>query len=163
LRTAKNLDQLLGLALEMVCAATETDYNQLFLVGATEYERHLLCVAEAVSKAKQSYRIASLRGLLGRALMEGKTINVGDVHAWPGYFQAVTETNSELVVPILSQGVPVGVVNSESEDVNHYGPPIANSVASTAEALGELLPEYGWSPGQDSRMLPHVTRAPSAG
>lgn len=163
LREAANLEQLLDLSLQLICSATRTDYNQIFLVGATEYERHLLCVAEAIAKGKQSYRLASLRGLLGRTLMDGKTMNVGDVHTWPGYFQAATETASELVVPILSHGVPVGVVNSESERVNHYGPPIVKSVGEVAEALGELLPEYGWSPGQGSRMLPHITRSPSAG
>ena len=162
-RQAANLKQLLDFAIQRICTATQTDYNQVFLVGATEYERHLLCVAEAIAEGKQSYRLASLRGLLGRALMEAKPLNVGDVHTWPGYFQAVTETRSELVVPVLSQGVPVGVINSEGESVNHYGPPIVSSVVAIAEALGELLPEYGWSPGQDSRLLPHVSRRPSAG
>jgi putative methionine-R-sulfoxide reductase with GAF domain len=158
LRHAETLRQLLKLALKLTCAATQTDYNQIFLVGATEYERHLVCVAESISKGKQSYRIASLRGLLGRALLEGQILNVGNVHTWPGYFQAVPETHSELVVPILAQGLPVGVVNSESEDANYYGPPIVSAVRAIAEALGELLPDYGWSPGQDSRLLPRIPR-----
>ena len=139
---------------------TATDYNQIFLITTSEYNRQLITVADIIPNHKQRYRIATFAGLLGLASSTGKIINADNVREKRGYFQAVIETQSELVAPILSNGLAIGVLNSESEKQSHYNINMCKAVEQLAAAIGKLLPEFGWSPSLSVDDAPWVKRFP---
>jgi len=142
--------------------ATATDYNQVFLVCNEE----LVAVAEAISpdKNEYSYTIAAPGGLIDKAFKTGELVNAGDVEdkeKWPGYIRAVPQTRSELVVPIRSGNVIRGVLNSESEELDHYTNPMHQKLQEVAADLGYLLPLYDWGTST-LEQLPLVKREPRA-
>jgi hypothetical protein len=99
--------------------------------------------------------------LLGSSFSTGRIINSGNVRERPGYFLAVLETESELVIPIKSEAIIVGLMNSESEERNHYDSQTVIEVGQLASALGGLLLEYGWSLSTSSEEAPWIQRLPT--
>lgn len=160
LGSSADLVGLLEKAVRELESITKTDYNQVFLVSTLAYSRQLVAVADVIPPHKQRYRIATFSGLLGSTLSMGKTINARNVRERPNYFQAVIETESELVVPIARTGAIFGVLNSESEDIEHYDDIMQRAVEQLASALGELLPDFGYSPGMSIEDMPWVQRLP---
>jgi L-methionine (R)-S-oxide reductase len=59
-------------------------------------------------------RIAWGRGVCGSAAARGVSIVVPDVHEFPGHIACDPESRSELVVPLLSEGRVVGVLDLDS-------------------------------------------------
>lgn len=160
LRASDDLVCLLEKGIRELESTTRTDYNQIFLIATSAYSRQLIAVADVINPHKQRYRIATFSGLLGSSCSTGKTINAENVRERPGYFQAVIETESELVVPIVLGGAVFGVLNSESEEIAHYDDEIRQRVEQLASALGELLPVFGWSPSLSIEDTPWVQRLP---
>lgn len=160
LKDCSDLEELLERALRELESATVTDYNQIFLTSTSAYSKHLIAVADTINNHKQRYRIAAFSGLLGSVVASGKTLNVGKVRECKGYFQAVLETRSELVTPIGTGSVMLGVLNSESEEEDHFTEQICHRVEYLAEALAKLLPLFGWSPGRSDDETPWIQRVP---
>jgi hypothetical protein len=158
---AGDLEGLLELALGELETITDTDYNQVFLTCTQAYSRNLVSVADAIPPHKQRYRQATFQGLIGKVVSAGKTLNAGRVRERQGYFQAVLETRSELIVPIGMGAVVLGALNSESEEEDYYSDDVRVHVERLADALARLLPEYGWSPGLPESETPWIKRLPS--
>lgn len=59
-------------------------------------------------------RIKVGRGVCGTAVSENKTQLVPDVHQFPGHIACDCASNSEIVVPIRSNGEVVGVLDIDS-------------------------------------------------
>jgi len=59
-------------------------------------------------------RIALGSGVCGAAAASAKTIIVADVHAFPGHIACDTQSNSELVAPLLKDGRVLGVLDLDS-------------------------------------------------
>lgn len=59
-------------------------------------------------------------GLIGTAAQLREPLRVGDVTKDPRYWPAHAETRSELVVPLISKGRIVGVVDLESMELNYF-------------------------------------------
>ena len=59
-------------------------------------------------------RIALGRGVCGTAARERRTIVVPDVNAFPGHIACDSASNSELVVPVVVEGVVLGVLDLDS-------------------------------------------------
>ena len=60
-------------------------------------------------------RIRKGRGVCGTAWAEARTIVVPDVEQFPGHIACSSASRSEIVVPILRDGVVVGVLDVDSE------------------------------------------------
>jgi GAF domain-containing protein len=60
-------------------------------------------------------RIRKGRGVCGKAWAEARTIVVPDVELFPGHIACSSASRSEIVVPILRDGVVVGVLDVDSE------------------------------------------------
>lgn len=163
LKECGDLEELLERALRELESLTVTDYNQIFLSSTSAYSKHLIAVADAIPRHKQRYRVATFSGLLGSVFASGKTLNAGRVRERKGYFQAVLETRSELVVPIGTGTAVLGVLNSESEEEDHFTEQMCRRVERLAEALAELLPLFGWSPGRSDEEAPWIQRTPTIG
>mgnify|MGYP003289877816 CR=1 FL=1 len=60
-------------------------------------------------------RIRKGRGVCGTSWEEARTIIVPDVEQFPGHIACSSASRSEIVVPILKDGVVIGVLDVDSE------------------------------------------------
>lgn len=65
-------------------------------------------------------RIKKGRGVCGSAWEQAKTLIVPDVEQFPGHIACSSFSRSEIVVPVLRNGVVVAVLDVDSEFLNHF-------------------------------------------
>ena len=65
-------------------------------------------------------RIAVGKGVCGTAARDRRTVVVRDVHEFPGHIACDSASNSELVVPVLKNGVVVGVLDLDSPKLARF-------------------------------------------
>lgn len=65
-------------------------------------------------------RIALGRGVCGAAAAQRQTLVVPDVEQFPGHIACSSLSRSEIVVPMLTQGEVVGVLDVDSEHLAHF-------------------------------------------
>jgi len=64
--------------------------------------------------------IAIGRGVCGTSALKKETILVSDVHLFPGHIACDSTSRSEIVVPLIHQGVVVGVLDVDSREVSRF-------------------------------------------
>ena len=65
-------------------------------------------------------RIRKGRGVCGTSWAEARTLIVPDVAAFPGHIACSSLSRSEIVVPILSGGEVVGVLDADSAELSAF-------------------------------------------
>jgi GAF domain-containing protein len=80
-------------------------------------------------------RIAMGKGVCGTAAATRETQLVEDVHAFPGHIACDSASASELVVPIVSQGTLIGVLDLDSPSPARFDA----GDAAGCEAIARLL------------------------
>jgi len=65
-------------------------------------------------------RIKYGKGVCGTAWMQGKTIIVPDVEQFPGHIACNSQSKSEIVVPLFSNGNVIGVLDIDSDRLNSF-------------------------------------------
>lgn len=65
-------------------------------------------------------RIRKGRGVCGGSWAEARTLVVPDVELFPGHIACSSSSRSEIVVPIIRQGVVVGVLDADSAALSQY-------------------------------------------
>jgi L-methionine (R)-S-oxide reductase len=65
-------------------------------------------------------RIALGKGVCGTSWLEQQTIIVPNVDEFPGHIACSSASKSEIVVPIIKNGVVVAVLDADSELLAHY-------------------------------------------
>ena len=65
-------------------------------------------------------RIPLGRGVCGTAAANRATIVVPDVHAFPGHIACDSASNSEIVVPLIRNGVVIGVLDIDSPTLDRF-------------------------------------------
>ena len=60
------------------------------------------------------------KGVCGRAVLKNETQLVEDVHKFPGHIACDSTSNSELVIPLRSQGKIVGVLDIDSQSFARF-------------------------------------------
>ena len=58
--------------------------------------------------------------MCGTTVVEGKSIVVQDVHAFPGHIACDVNSRSELVVPVFAQGQIIGVFDLDSPLIGRF-------------------------------------------
>lgn len=61
------------------------------------------------------------KGVCQQAIRENKSVNVPDVHLFPGHIACDCASRSELVLPIRKAGKPVAVLDIDSPVPNRFG------------------------------------------
>lgn len=149
--------ELLTSAIEKISQTTLTDYNQIALnTRITSHETGLVVFADNVAEHKQRYRLVIMEGLIANVYSTGKAKNVKNVDDEYDYFPAVNETKSELVIPIEFQGNVIGVINSESEERNHYTEYIKKRLTNIASNLAITLNRLGYVSNMSKDNLPYI-------
>ena len=67
-------------------------------------------------------RIPLGQGVCGTAAASRETIVVPDVHAFPGHIACDSASNSEIVVPLIHNGVVIGVLDIDSPNLDRFQP-----------------------------------------
>ena len=65
-------------------------------------------------------RIAKGKGVCGTAWAERQTVIVPDVDAFPGHIACSSLSRSEIVVPVISQGNVIAVLDIDSEHLSTF-------------------------------------------
>jgi len=72
-------------------------------------------------------RIPVGKGVCGTAAARGTTVLVPDVHDFPGHIACDPDSRSELVVPLIEEGIVLGVLDLDSplparfDEIDRYG------------------------------------------
>jgi L-methionine (R)-S-oxide reductase len=113
---AKKPDQLCTMA-EMIRAAC--DYRW---VGIYKIVRGDFVIVAKTGKCPPAYpRFPITQGLAASALESKQAVMVADVHKDPRYLPTFGSTNSEIVVPVMTEsGKVVGLIDVESEKLNAF-------------------------------------------
>lgn len=65
-------------------------------------------------------RIQKGKGVCGSSWAEMKTLIVPDVDEFPGHIACASASRSEIVLPLIKDGAVVGVLDVDSEFLNHF-------------------------------------------
>ena len=65
-------------------------------------------------------RIQKGRGVCGTSWANKQTVLVPDVHAFPGHIACSAASQSEIVVPLIKDNEVWGVLDVDSEHLNHF-------------------------------------------
>jgi GAF domain-containing protein len=65
-------------------------------------------------------RIRKGRGVCGTSWAKAETLIVPDVEKFPGHIACSSLSRSEIVVPLLKDGIVWGVIDADSEHLSHY-------------------------------------------
>lgn len=153
----KSIEELFKTAFLAFRKITETDYNQIILF--TKYESHtsgLIVYVEDIPPHKQNYLLVVQDGLIYKAFSRGELIISNYRYHDVDYFEAVSQTESEVVVPIVYKGKVLGVLNSESEHNNHYHNKIKKPLNKLSAELGFHLDRLKFSMTMSPKELPHL-------
>ncbi len=66
------------------------------------------------------YRIPIGRGVCGTAIAHRRTQLVPDVHAFAGHIACDSASNAEIVIPLMKDGEPFGVLDIDSPTLNRF-------------------------------------------
>jgi transcriptional regulator with GAF, ATPase, and Fis domain len=159
-RSIPSIEELLNKALTEIEHVSKTDYNQIILDFSEKHSSHLYVVADAIPANKQRYDIVIYDGLIGKAYKTGDTIVVNDISKMNDYFNAVSETKSEISVPIKFDNHIMGVINSESEIKNYFSEDLQYLLDGIAKALAKNLLRLGWKKKPEYNDLVRIKRVP---
>ena len=87
-------------------------------------------------------RISKGRGVCGTAWSQAATIIVEDVEKFPGHISCSSLSKSEIVVPVLKDGVVVAVLDADSEDLSHF----SEVDKMNLEKILTFIDPKGWNP-----------------
>ena len=65
-------------------------------------------------------RIRRGKGVCGTAWQNAKTVIVDDVDQFPGHIACSSASRSEIVLPLLKDGIVVGVLDADSADLSSF-------------------------------------------
>lgn len=86
-------------------------------------------------------RIALDRGVCGAAARTRETQRVEDVHAFPGHIACDAASRSELVVPIVSNGKLIGVLDLDSPLPGRFSAEDATGAEALVSRIADRLVE----------------------
>ena len=80
------------------------------------------------------------RGVCGTSWAEARTLVVADVHAFPGHIACSSQSQSEIVVPVMKNGEVVAVIDVDSSDLDSFHEADQQGLEAIAQVLGSLFP-----------------------
>jgi GAF domain-containing protein len=84
-------------------------------------------------------RIPFGKGVCGTAAQSGKTQLVADVLAFPGHIACDANSASELVAPVLRNGMVIAVIDLDSPTLNRFDTEDANGIELLAGIIADRI------------------------
>lgn len=126
-------------AMDVVVATLERELAAYNWVGIYLLEGNELVLGPFRGAPSPHVRIPLNRGICGAAASEQQTIVVDDVNSDPRYLSCSLETKSEIVVPIMKDGVVYGEIDIDSHTYAAFGEKDRVLVEEIAAALARRL------------------------
>lgn len=101
-----------------VCAALKEQFN-FFWVGFYLIENDQLVLGPFQGPVACT-RISHNRGVCGTAWATEETLIVPNVNTFPGHIACSSKSQSEIVIPIIRDGQCIGVLDVDSEQLDHF-------------------------------------------
>lgn len=101
-----------------ICAAIRQTFG-FFWIGFYLVEDEQLVLAPFQGDIACT-RIAKGKGVCGSAWAEGRTLVIPDVNSFPGHIACSSLSKSEIVVPLIKEGVVLGVLDIDSDMHNDF-------------------------------------------
>ena len=84
-------------------------------------------------------RIPLDKGVCGAAARTGSSQRVDDVHAFPGHIACDADSRSELVVPVIREGIVIAVIDLDSPRPSRFDADDQNGVERLAAMLANRV------------------------
>lgn len=101
-----------------ICAALKEQFN-FFWIGFYLIKNDTLVLGPFQGPVACT-RISKGKGVCGTAWQEEKTLIVPDVEAFPGHIACSSLAKSEIVIPIIRNGVVLGVLDVDSQELDQF-------------------------------------------
>ncbi len=75
------------------------------------------------------------KGVCGTSISLSKTLIVADVHAFPGHIACDSASRSEIVIPMIKDGIKLGVLDIDSPTIDRFDEIDKNSLESIVSIL----------------------------
>ena len=111
------------------------DWTGVYLLEGAE----TLVLSHFVGEPTPHTRIPLDSGICGAAAREKRTLIVADVNADTRYLSCSIRTRSEIVVPVIRDGVVYGEIDIDSWTPDAFGPADRNELEQVAALLAERL------------------------
>lgn len=84
-------------------------------------------------------RIPLDKGVCGAAALTGQVQCVEDVHAFPGHIACDADSRSELVAPVLCDGIVIAVIDLDSPIPSRFDGDDVAGISALAQLLGNRI------------------------
>ncbi|WP_442592124.1 GAF domain-containing protein [Pedobacter sp. AW31-3R] len=101
-----------------VCAALKEQFGWLWVGFYLVKEEEL--VLGPFQGPVACTRIRKGKGVCGAAWLQARTLIVDDVETFPGHIACSSASRSEIVLPVIKNGVVVGVLDVDSEQLAQF-------------------------------------------
>ena len=101
-------------------------------------------------------RISYGRGVCGTAWKEKKTIIVPDVELFPGHIACSADSKSEIVVPVLSGGDVIGVLDIDSNRLNDFDETDAVFLEEITQIVSGLMSHVSYLMSHISNLISQI-------
>jgi L-methionine (R)-S-oxide reductase len=125
--------------LKEVVSLLKSNFSRYNWVGIYLMEAEELVLGPYLGKPSPHTRITLDKGICGAAAREKKTVIVPDVSKDRRYLACTPETQSEIVVPIMKGGRPLGEIDVDSDTKKAFKKSDKDILERTASFLSELL------------------------
>jgi L-methionine (R)-S-oxide reductase len=86
-------------------------------------------------------RIGRGKGVCGASVLEEKVQRISNVHDFPGHIACDSASNSEIVVPIIKDGITYGVLDLDSPEFERFTELEEQYLIKTVQLLNKYI---GW-------------------
>jgi signal transduction histidine kinase/ActR/RegA family two-component response regulator len=117
---AGSVDKLIGKITQTIGDTFFPDHFGVILLDEKENLLRPHPSYRGVTTADMPESFPLTQGIAGRAVSSGQPQRIGDIRLDPDYFQATSDTLSELCVPILLGDRVIGVLNAESNRLDFF-------------------------------------------
>jgi GAF domain-containing protein len=101
----------------------------------------MLDLGPYVGAATDHTRIPVGTGMCGKAVAEGRDLDIADVHAEPGYLACSLNTKAEAIALIRWQGRIVGQLDVDSDTAGLFGAEAMQALKAAGEVIAPLVAE----------------------
>lgn len=116
-----------------VCAALKEQFD-FFWVGFYMVKDNELVLGPFQGPVACS-RIQKGKGVCGSSWIQEKILIVADVDAFPGHIACSSASKSEIVIPIIRNGLVIGVLDVDSDELNSFDQSDAVNLSTIIELI----------------------------
>ena len=146
------LEEILDVLLDQVRYVVPYDAAALYLIQTQTGDLTWLVQRGYPEGALEKVRLKLGEGAVGWVATSGEALSLGDVRQAERYVAARESTRSELVVPLISDGTVIGVLNLESDKLLAYRPEDQRGLESFASQAAISIERAGIEPGALERL-----------